>query len=43
VQEIGASSKNTTVFMPHNPSMVSDVANQIRNGFLEGASGMKRE
>jgi regulator of protease activity HflC (stomatin/prohibitin superfamily) len=43
MKEIGASSKNTTVFMPHNPSMVSDVANQIRNGFLEGASGMKRE
>ncbi|GAQ79726.1 Helicase [Klebsormidium nitens] len=43
MKEIGASSKNTTVFMPHNPSMVSDVASQIRTGFLEGASGMKRE
>jgi len=39
IKEIGATSKATTVFMPHQPGGVSDVASQVRNGFLQAASG----
>lgn len=39
IKEIGASSKATTVFMPHQPGGVGDVASQVRNGFLQAASG----
>jgi len=45
LKDIGASSKATTVFMPHQPGGVADVASQVRNGFLQGMAGqeMKRE
>lgn len=36
---IGASSKNSTVFLPHGPGAVRDVAEQIRNGLLQGQAG----
>lgn len=39
MKEIGASSKSSTVFIPHGPGLVSDVAEQIRNGQLQGAAG----
>lgn len=35
MKEIGASSKSSTVFIPHGPGAVSDVAEQIRNGLLQ--------
>ncbi|KAI5067437.1 hypothetical protein GOP47_0017965 [Adiantum capillus-veneris] len=39
MRDIGASSKNSTVFIPHGPGAVRDVADQIRNGLLQGEAG----
>ncbi|KAJ7541770.1 hypothetical protein O6H91_10G075700 [Diphasiastrum complanatum] len=36
MKEIGASSKNTAVFVPHGPGAVHDVSEQIRSGMLQG-------
>lgn len=41
MKEIGASSKNTTVFIPHGPGSVADVATQVRNGMLMSDAGLK--
>ncbi|KAH9322581.1 hypothetical protein KI387_017220, partial [Taxus chinensis] len=35
MKEIGASSKSTSVFIPHGPGAVRDVAEQIRDGLLQ--------
>jgi regulator of protease activity HflC (stomatin/prohibitin superfamily) len=34
MKEIGASSRNSTVLIPHGPGAVRDVVEQIRNGLL---------
>ncbi|KAH9547897.1 hypothetical protein CY35_11G059500 [Sphagnum magellanicum] len=39
MKKIGASSRNSTVFIPHGPGVVRDVAEQIRNGLLQGQVG----
>ncbi len=39
MKEIDASSKNSTVFIPHGPGAMRDVAEQIRNGLLQGQAG----
>jgi hypothetical protein len=39
MKKIGASSRNSTVFIPHGPGAVRDVAEQIRNGLLQGQAG----
>ncbi|XP_054808511.1 hypersensitive-induced response protein 1 [Prosopis cineraria] len=36
MKEIGASSKSNSVFIPHGPGAVRDVASQIRDGLLQG-------
>ncbi|CAL0313150.1 hypothetical protein TanjilG_15366 [Lupinus angustifolius] len=36
LKEIGASSKSNSVFIPHGPAAVKDVASQIRDGLLQG-------
>jgi len=36
MKEIGASSKSSSVFIPHGPGAVRDVAGQIRDGLLQG-------
>ncbi|CAK9137087.1 unnamed protein product [Ilex paraguariensis] len=36
MREIGASSKSSSVFIPHGPGAVRDVASQIRDGLLQG-------
>jgi len=38
MKEIGAGSKNTTLFLPHGPANVADIASQVRTGML--TSGM---
>ncbi|KAL3693109.1 hypothetical protein R1sor_006760 [Riccia sorocarpa] len=38
MKELGNNSRNTTVFIPHGPGHISDVADQIRNGLLQGQS-----
>ncbi|XP_058181710.1 hypersensitive-induced response protein 4-like [Rhododendron vialii] len=38
IKDLGNSSKNTTVFIPHGPGHVRDISNQIRNGLMEAAS-----
>ncbi len=38
MKEIGNSSKNTTVFLPHGPGHVGDITNQIRNGLMQGSA-----
>merc|ERR550514_286948 len=45
MQAIGtAENRGTnTIFVPHNPGNVSDIANQVRQGFLEGeAAGLSQ-
>ncbi|GBG74022.1 hypothetical protein CBR_g17733 [Chara braunii] len=41
MKDIGSRSKNTTVFMPSNPSAVADIASQVRMGFLQGAKALE--
>lgn len=36
MKEIGASSKSSSVFIPHGPGAVKDIASQIRDGLLQG-------
>jgi len=36
MKEISASSKNSTVFIPHGHGAVHDVVEQIHNGLLQG-------
>ncbi len=36
LKEIGASSKSNSVFIPHGPGAVKDIASQIRDGLLQG-------
>ncbi|KAI4328385.1 hypothetical protein L6164_020742 [Bauhinia variegata] len=36
MKEIGASSKSNSVFIPHGPGAVKDIASQIRDGLLQG-------
>ncbi|KAL8126265.1 hypothetical protein AgCh_013523 [Apium graveolens] len=39
IKDLGNSSKNTTVFLPHGPGHVRDISDQIRNGLMEAESG----
>uniref|UniRef100_A0A0E0B1Z8 Band 7 domain-containing protein n=1 Tax=Oryza glumipatula TaxID=40148 RepID=A0A0E0B1Z8_9ORYZ len=41
MKEIGASSKSTSVFIPHGPGAVKDVAAQIRDGLLQANAERK--
>ncbi|XP_057756888.1 hypersensitive-induced response protein 2-like [Arachis stenosperma] len=36
MKEIGESSRSSTVFIPHGPGAVKDIATQIRDGLLQG-------
>ncbi|XP_068650355.1 hypersensitive-induced response protein 4 [Aristolochia californica] len=38
IKDLGNSSKNTTVFIPHGPGHIRDISDQIRNGMMEAAS-----
>ncbi|KAA8533829.1 hypothetical protein F0562_031346 [Nyssa sinensis] len=38
IKDLGNSSKNTTVFIPHGPGHVRDISDQIRNGLMEADS-----
>ncbi|XP_052186803.1 hypersensitive-induced response protein 4 [Diospyros lotus] len=38
IKDLGNSSKNTTVFIPHGPGHVRDIGDQIRSGMMEAAS-----
>lgn len=38
MKEIGASSKSSSVFIPHGPGAVRDITSQIRDGLLQGNS-----
>lgn len=42
LKDIGLSNKNSSIFLPHSPGNVGDVAGQIRNGFMQ-AQAIKRE
>ncbi|KAM0946711.1 putative Band 7 domain-containing protein [Dioscorea sansibarensis] len=37
IKDLGNSSKNTTVFIPHGPGHVRDIGDQIRNGIMEAS------
>lgn len=39
IKDLGNSSKNTTVFIPHGPGHVRDISDQIRNGLMEASGG----
>ncbi|KAK4734383.1 hypothetical protein R3W88_008644 [Solanum pinnatisectum] len=43
IKDLGNSSKNTTVFIPHGPGHVRDIGDQIRNGLMEAASAKVTE
>ncbi|XP_062151235.1 hypersensitive-induced reaction 1 protein-like [Alnus glutinosa] len=38
MKEIGASSKSSSVFIPHGPGAVRDIATQIRDGLLQAST-----
>ncbi|KAL9237093.1 hypothetical protein vseg_011681 [Gypsophila vaccaria] len=37
IKDLGNSSKNTTVFIPHGPGHIRDISDQIRNGLMESS------
>ncbi|KAK9814701.1 hypothetical protein WJX72_010130 [[Myrmecia] bisecta] len=39
LKDIGVSNRSSTVFLPHSPANVADVASQIRSGFLQASVG----
>jgi regulator of protease activity HflC (stomatin/prohibitin superfamily) len=39
LKEVGANGRSNTIFLPHTPSGVSDVAAQIRAGVMQGEAG----
>lgn len=43
MKDIGASSKNTTLFLPHGPGTVADLAGQVRNGMLAASEAHKKD
>ncbi|XP_015067362.1 protein PPLZ12 [Solanum pennellii] len=43
IKDLGNSSKNTTVFIPHGPGHVRDIGDQIRNGLMEAACAKDAE
>lgn len=36
LKDIGASSKSNSIFVPHGPGAVRDIASQFRDGLLQG-------
>lgn len=42
IKDLGNSSNNTTIFIPHGPGHVRDIGDQIRNGFMEAASAQDK-
>lgn len=43
LQALGQTGKSSTIFMPHSPGAVGDVASQIRSGFLQGFAGSQTQ
>ncbi|RYR58203.1 hypothetical protein Ahy_A05g023870 isoform A [Arachis hypogaea] len=43
IKDLGNSSKNTTVFIPHGPGHVRDIGDQIRNGLMEASSAQSTQ
>lgn len=39
LREMGASSRASTIFLPHAPGALNDISTQIRSAFLEGSAG----
>lgn len=39
LKDIGIAKGSSTVFMPHSPATVADVAGQIRSGFMQAQAG----
>lgn len=42
MRDIGATSKSSAVFIPHGPGAVGNIAEQIRNGLLQGDAASNR-
>lgn len=40
MKEIGASSKSSSVFIPHGPGAVRDITSQIRDGLLQADTAL---
>lgn len=38
IRDLGSSSRNTTVFIPHGPGHVRDISSQIRDGLMQASS-----
>jgi len=41
LKEIGVKGGTATIFIPHSPSSVTDISNQIRDGMMQGSKGLK--
>jgi len=41
LKDIGANNKSSTVFMPHQPGTVGDVAAQVRGGFMQASAAQQ--
>ena len=40
LKDIGGNSKSSTVFTSHSPAAINDLQTQIKQGFMEAASGL---
>jgi len=38
LKDIGSKSGSSTIFIPHSPSSVSDIASEVRNGFIQASA-----
>lgn len=36
LKDLGTNSKSSTIFVPHSPGSVASVADQVRDGFMQG-------
>jgi len=43
IKDLGNSSRNTTVFIPHGPGHIRDISEQIRNGMMEASCSKTNE
>jgi len=43
LKEIGQTAKNNTILIPHSPSTVADMSEQVRNAFNIGAAASRKD
>ncbi len=43
LQDVGTNGRASTIFLPHSPAAVGDVASQLRNGFLSAMAAQEQQ